>query len=203
MTAPIPWGLRWRDVLLVAVTSLVGAAVAVAIGMVVGPSYAATALVNAGPGPSASLPLDLSTDVTQRYVSTELIYIDTLSGQMSAGITAATGVQDPPPVLTTQEGDTNVVKLTTVGSDPEQAAAMANAAADVYIQNWRERTAKDPSATPAAVKSDRYVERASAQGAVKTTSTVTWVGLGLILGFAVGVTVVYLQRRRSSVGATT
>lgn len=78
---------------------------------------------------------------------------------------------------------------------------MANIAADTYIRNWRERTAKDPEATPADLKSDRYVERALAADAVKTTSLISLVLLGLVLGFAIGCLIVYLQHRRRSIEA--
>lgn len=203
MTRTLPGGLRWSDLVVIAVATAVGLALVVGYALMSGTKYASTALVNGGPGSSASLPLDLSSDVTQRYVATELIYIDTLSDEIAANMTAATGLTDPPSVQSNQDGSTNVIKMTVVGSSPEQAAQLAEVAADTYITNWRERTLKDPDRQElAAVKSDRYVQHATPAAATKTTSTITLGVVGLILGFAAGVLITYLRVRGRHAGGS-
>lgn len=197
MSTRLPGGLQVSDLVVIAVSTVLGVVLVVGYGLVSGSKYSSTALVNGGPGSSASLPLDLSSDVTQRYVATELIYIETLSDEMAANMAKIPGVTNPPPVQSNQDGNTNVIKLTVVGDSPDQAAALATVAADTYINNWRERTREDPDREEqASIKSDRYVQRPDAARATKTTSTTTLGLVGAILGFGAGVVITYLRVRR-------
>ena len=196
MAVTLPGGVKWSDVIIIAAATVLGVLASVGFGVVVGSNYASTALVNGGPGSSASLPLNLSSDVTQRYVATELIYIDTLADQMAANMEKVPGVTSPPPVQANQDGSTNVIKMTVVGETPDQAAALATVAADTYIRNWRERTRLDPDREElASVKSDRYVQRPTPQNATKTMGMTSLALLGAVLGFGIGVVVTYLRVR--------
>ncbi len=197
MPDTLPGGLKWGDIVIMGAATVLGILAGLGFALASGASYVSTALVNGGPGSSASLPLNLSSDVTQRYVATELIYIDTLSDQMAANMAKVPGVTNPPPVQANQDGSTNVIKMTVVGESPDQAAALATVAADTYIQNWRERTRLDPDRNElASVKSDRYVQRPTPQNATKTIGLTTMALLGAIVGFGVGVVVTYLRVRR-------
>ena len=128
----LPFNVRWSDALIVGVSTLVVAALAVVVSALIGAGYSSTALVNGGPGSDPSKPLDVSSDSLNRYLDTELIYIGTLKSTMADNITAATGVSNPPPVAAIQKGNTNVISMTVVGPTPELAAEMARSAADTH-----------------------------------------------------------------------
>lgn len=138
MTRP-PLGMRWSDIVIVAATTLAGAVLLAGLLLVQGPSYASVALLNGGPDGTPAGPLDMSSDITDRYVSTELIYFENLHDAMADAITEATGVSPAPAVTGTQDGQTSVIKVSVAGASPEQAAQMAKVASDVYIADWQRR----------------------------------------------------------------
>ena len=82
----LPFNVRWSDALIVGVSTLVVAALAVVVSALIGAGYSSTALVNGGPGSDPSKPLDVSSDSLNRYLDTELIYIGTLKSTMADNI---------------------------------------------------------------------------------------------------------------------
>ncbi len=50
MTMKLPFNVRWSDALIVGVSTLVVAALAVVVSALIGAGYSSTALVNGGPG---------------------------------------------------------------------------------------------------------------------------------------------------------
>jgi len=188
MTMKLPFNVRSSDALIVGVSTLVVAALAVVVSALIGAGYSSTALVNGGPGSDPSKPLDVSSDSLNRYLDTELIYIGTLKSTMADNITAATGVSNPPPVAAIQKGNTNVISMTVVGPTPELAAEMARSAADTYIASWKARNVAEQN-------TERYVEVPTAENATKTSSTMATALLGAIVGFGIGVLIIYLRRR--------
>lgn len=237
----LPLNVRWRDILLLGVSTVVVAALAVVVSAVMGSAYSSTALVNGGPGSDPSKPLDVSTDSLNRYLDTELVYIGTLQTTIADNITLDTGVSDPPKVTAAQKGNTNIISMTLVGPSPELAAEMARSAADTYVASWKARNGVGVDAKLAATQkaladaqkelatleasggctgasaarcielkdleiayvnaletSDRYVEVPTAENATKTSSTMATALLGAIVGFAIGVLIIYLRRRTGS-----
>ncbi|SRR5690606_12058522 len=118
-----------------------GLLVAVLLSLVSGSGYTGTALADGGPGGSVEAALDVSPDVANRYVQTELVYIGILAPAFEEAMSAA-GLP-PQPVEATQQGATNVIRLSTGGSDADQASRAANVALDVYIADWKKRTTAD------------------------------------------------------------
>lgn len=140
MTVPDPpLGLRRADVWILVLATVVGVLLSVGLSLMRGPSYESQALLNGGPDGTPAGPLDMSSDITDRYVATELIYFENLSGAMGDAITEATGISPAPEVTGTQDGQTSVINVSVVGASPEQAAHMARVASDVYIADWQER----------------------------------------------------------------
>ena len=176
----LPFNVRWSDALIVGVSTLVVAALAVVVSALIGAGYSSTALVNGGPGSDPSKPLDVSSDSLNRYLDTELIYIGTLKSTMADNITAATGVSNPPPVAAIQKGNTNVISMTVVGPTPELAAEMARSAADTYIASWKARNVAEQN-------TERYVEVPTAENATKASTTMATALLGSIVGYGIGV----------------
>lgn len=118
-----------------------GLVAAVLLSVISGSGYTGTALADGGPGGSVEAALDVSPDVANRYVQTELVYIGILAPVFDQAMTDA-GLS-PQPVQATQEGATNVIRLSTGGSDADQAARAANVALEVYIADWKARTTAD------------------------------------------------------------
>jgi len=193
MAMKLPVNVRWGDAFILGVSTLVVAALAVVVSALMGVGYSSTALVNGGPGSDPSKPLDVSSDSLNRYLDTELIYIGMLKATMADNITQATGVSNPPPVEAIQKGNTNIISMSVVGPSPELAAEMARSAADTYIASWKARNSADPLAN-----TDRYVQVPTAQNATKTSSTMATALLGAIVGFGIGVLIIYLRIRSVS-----
>ena len=143
-----------------------------------------------GPGDTASQPLSLPSDQLNRYVATEIVYIGTISQRISDNVTRDTGVTDPPPVTVTQDGNTNIIKMSMSADSAELAAAMADSAANSYIEDWKQRNPKD-----AQRSEDRYVVKASADTATRTNDPAITIGVGAALGLCVGVVWAYLRAR--------
>lgn len=101
----------------------------------------ASALVDAGPGGTTDAVLDVSPDVANRYVQTELVYIDILQPSIAEAIRAQ-GMQ-PGPIGARQEGTTSIVDISAQTGDAESSARQANIAAEVYIEDWRSRATSD------------------------------------------------------------
>ncbi len=124
---------------------LIGAAagllVAILVALISNSGYTGTALADGGPGGSVAAALDVSPDVANRYVQTELVYIGILTPAFEEAMAAA-GLA-PEPVQATQEGATNVIRLSTSGRDAQEAAKAANVALDAYIADWKKRTTAD------------------------------------------------------------
>lgn len=123
------------------IAAAAGLLVAVVLSLLSGSGYTGTALADGGPGGSVEAALDVSPDVANRYVQTELVYIGILAPAFDAAMSAA-GLSSQP-VQATQEGATNVIRLSTGGDDVERAAQAANVALDVYIADWKARTSVD------------------------------------------------------------
>ena len=123
------------------IAAAAGLLVAVVLSLLSGSGYTGTALADGGPGGSVEAALDVSPDVANRYVQTELVYIGILAPAFDAAMSAA-GLSSQP-VQATQEGATNVIRLSTGGDDVERAAQAANVALDVYIADWKKRTTAD------------------------------------------------------------
>ncbi len=123
------------------IAAAAGLLVAVGLSLLSGSGYTGTALADGGPGGSVEAALDVSPDVANRYVQTELVYIGILAPAFDAAMSAA-GLSSQP-VQATQEGATNVIRLSTGGDDVERAAQAANVALDVYIADWKARTSVD------------------------------------------------------------
>jgi len=149
--AKLPMSLKWTDLLVIALTALIGSVFVLVLATRGGPTYSSTALINGGPGTTAAGPENTSTDITSRYVATELIYLDNLTDLIADNITKEVGVENPPPVTSSQDSNTNVIKMTVVGTSPEQAAAMATSAANTYINNWKSRITDDVNARQSAL----------------------------------------------------
>ena len=93
--------LSWRgQALLVIVPTLIGILLGVALAVLPAQSYRSLVLVDAGPGSSAADALTFSPDVSNRFVQTELVYLDIEDPQIRAAITEATGIQNPAPIAT-------------------------------------------------------------------------------------------------------
>ena len=71
-------GFVVTDVWRIAGSTIVGALLFAGLAIIQGAQYSATALVNAGPGDTASQPLSLPSDQLNRYVATEIVYIGTI-----------------------------------------------------------------------------------------------------------------------------
>lgn len=119
----------------------VGVIFAIGLGLLSGSGYTATSLADGGPGGSVDAALDVSPDVANRYVQTELVYIGILEPEFNQALEAA-GLPAGP-VRATQEGATNVIRLSAAGVDPNRAAAAANVVLATYIADWKERTTAD------------------------------------------------------------
>ena len=65
---------------------------------------------------------------------------------------------------------------------------MARSAADTYIASWKARNVAEQN-------TERYVEVPTAENATKTSSTMATALLGAIVGFGIGVLIIYLRRR--------
>lgn len=124
-----------------AVAALVGLFAMLAFTIFNSSGYTAYAQVDGGPGGSVEAALDISSDVANRYVQTELVHIEILAPAFSDAMT--TNGLPPSPVSATQQGTTNVIALGATGATSEQAAAKANVALGVYIADWRKRTEGD------------------------------------------------------------
>ena len=136
--------LSWLgQALLVIVPTLIGILLGVALAVLPAQSYRSLVLVDAGPGSSAADALTFSPDVSNRFVQTELVYLDIEDPQIRAAITEATGIQNPAPIATRQVGSTNVIEIAAIGPTAELSAKAANAAADVYVTGWRDRASAD------------------------------------------------------------
>ncbi|HRY10197.1 MAG: hypothetical protein KDC39_14410 [Actinobacteria bacterium] len=183
-------GFAITDVWRIVGSAIVGAVLFAGLALVQGAQYSATALVNAGPGDTASQPLSLPSDQLNRYVATEIVYIGTISQRISDNVTRDTGVTDPPPVTVTQDGNTNIIKMSMSADSAELAAAMADSAANSYIEDWKQRNPKD-----AQRSEDRYVVKASADTATRTNDPAITIGVGAALGLCVGVVWAYLRAR--------
>lgn len=103
--------------------------------------YTAYAQVDGGPGGSVEAALDISSDVANRYVQTELVYIEILAPDFAKAMTDS-GLPASS-VTAIQQGTTNVVALGASGANPVQAAEKANIASGVYIADWRSRAEGD------------------------------------------------------------
>ncbi len=133
--------LSRRESLVTVWAVVIGVLLALVLSLLTGGRFTGTALADGGPGGSVEAALDVSPDIANRYVQTELVYIDILKPQFDqamqdAGLPATA-------VTANQEGTTNVIALATDGADTDQAARAANVALDVYIANWKERTTAD------------------------------------------------------------
>ena len=145
--------LTWRgQTLLVLVPTLIGILLGVALPVLPAQSYRALVLVDAGPGSSAADSLTFSPDVSNRFVQTELVYLDIEDPQIKAAITSATGIANPAPVATRQIGSTNVVEIAATAPTADLSAKAAKAAADVYVAGWRDRASADLDRSLAAIQ---------------------------------------------------
>lgn len=136
-------GLRRSDILVLVVPALVGALLGWLGAAGPAPSYRATALINAAPGVTNVQSLDVPPDIADRTVQTELVIVNTLATPMAAAMAQASGNPNPPPVIATQVAGTSVISFAVGDPDPADAAAMANAAAAVYVEDWRRRTGQE------------------------------------------------------------
>lgn len=135
--------LRRSDILLLIVPVLVGALLGWLGAAGPAPSYRATALINAAPGVTNVQSLDVPPDIADRTVQTELVIVNTLATPMAAAMTQASGNPSPPPVTASQVAGTSVISFAVSDPDPAEASAMANAAASVYVEDWRRRTGQE------------------------------------------------------------
>lgn len=111
------------------------------VALLAGSRFTGVALADGGPGGSVEAAFDVSPDIANRYVQTELVYIGILAPAFDAAMGAA-GLPTSP-LQATQEGATNVIALSTGGADAEEAARAANVALEVYIADWKMRTTAD------------------------------------------------------------
>lgn len=133
--------MAWA-VAVVLLATLAGAVLGAASVLVPGPTYRATALVNAGPGATISASLDVPPDRANRFVQTELVAFDS-DGGVVQGVKDLLDTTDIPPITADQVGDTDIIAISADDRDPAVAARTAQAAADVYIEGWRERASAD------------------------------------------------------------
>ena len=133
--------LSHHEARVLAILAGAGVVVAVLLSVISGSGYTGTALADGGPGGSVDAALNVSPDVANRYVQTELVYIGILAPVFDQAMTDA-GLE-PHPVQATQDGATNVIRLATDAGDPDPAAQAANVALDVYVADWKARTTAD------------------------------------------------------------
>jgi hypothetical protein len=143
-----PQRTRWsgglldaRETRLLAICAAAGLILGVVLALLPGSRFTATALADGGPGGSVDAALNVSPDVANRYVQTELVYIDILAPDFDQAMQAA-GLPGSG-VRANQEGATNVISLATQGDSADQAAQQANVALEVYIADWKQRTTED------------------------------------------------------------
>jgi len=177
----------WSNLVILVVAAVAGAIVGLLLLLILGAPYSSDSLVNGGPGDTPSKPLDLSGDQLDRYVDTELIYIGTLTDAMNEAISQATGNPDPTPATAVQDGSTNVIKISAVADDAEEAARASKAAADVYVANWKTRNKSTESAA------SRFVQEPNAADAQPTIKKSTGALLGFVLGAVVGVVIIWVR----------
>lgn len=134
------WSRAW---LVLGLGAALGLAVGLILGALGGGGYSAATLVDGGPGGTVNA-LDISTDAANRYVQTELIYIEILQPKFRESIQAA-GLPDPgkDPVASSQVALTNVVRLSAEGATKEDSVQASRIAAEVYAQDWKARTSQD------------------------------------------------------------
>jgi hypothetical protein len=130
-------------VVLVLVPVLIGALVGLLLAVLPAVSYRAVVLVDGGPGATQADALGTSPDVSNRFVQTELVYIDIADDQIRTAITNKVGIANPASVVTRQVGTTNVIEIAATGPTAQQAADAANVAAAIYVDGWKKRTAAD------------------------------------------------------------
>lgn len=126
---------------ILAIVAIVGLLLGIVMAVLPGTRYAAAALADGGPGGSVDAALNVSPDVANRYVQTELVYIEILAPDFDEAMRAA-GLPSTP-VRANQVGATNVISLVAQGDSQEQSAKQANIALDVYIADWKQRTSED------------------------------------------------------------
>lgn len=100
-------------------------------------SYSASALVQAGP---VVLGGANQNDPATAYVNSELVFIDTYSAGMAQAAADATGDPGAAPVTVNVQSGTSILSFDATASSSEDAAKVANASAQYYVDQWRERT---------------------------------------------------------------
>lgn len=123
------------------VTVLLGVIIMIALTTLSTSRYTAFAQVDGGPGGSVEAALDVSSDVANRYVQTELVQIEILAPAFAEAM--RTDGLTPSPVSATQQGTTNIIALGANGANADEAARKANVALDVYIADWRKRSEEE------------------------------------------------------------
>lgn len=138
----VPLRLTSKEVMILAASTMIGLLVGVVMGLAGSDRIVATALVDAGPGGSTESALDVSPDVANRYVQTELIYIGILQPEFEKAFASA-GIANPGSIDARQDGPTSIVQLSAEAQSDTAAAEQANIAAEVYIEDWRSRATAD------------------------------------------------------------
>lgn len=131
--------LRRTEIRILAVLAGLGLVLGGLLGWLQQDRFSAAALADASPGVTVTDALDISPDIANRYVQTELVYLDIDQPQISAAAAAA-GLTNSPKVAARQVGTTNIIEIRGSGSTRERAADLANVALDAYIEDWRART---------------------------------------------------------------
>jgi len=166
----VVWRRRW----FVLLAGLVAAAVALAVSLVQAPSHAATAtllLAEKVPGPSLlDTPVSDSSNV-DRWMMTQVQLIkqrpnaEAVIGRLSL-------TESPEDLMertrVSSVGQTNLAEISVTGSDPKEAAAVANAFAAAYLES--SRTVRRETVQTSADRIERQIQRIDNELA-KTKST--------------------------------